>query len=130
MNLLESELLRHCPDLKEWPKRWHRIPADLEYGLKLLEVFKPFLMHLVAQGLSTKTLKKHIDNTWLLGGELIDRLHWDPELREIHALELVQSYVDETGGPYSKHLTTEAEIASFDSTCRKLNRFLHRKDAA
>jgi hypothetical protein len=30
------------------------------------------------------------------------------------------------GGPYCRHLETEAELDSFDATCRKLFKFLKR----
>jgi len=32
--------------------------------------------------------------------------------------------VDEDGGPYCRHLHSEAQEKSYDATCRKLHRFL------
>jgi hypothetical protein len=44
-------------------------------------LFRPFLEHLAASSLSPKTIQKHIDNMWALGGEFIRDLHNDPPLR-------------------------------------------------
>lgn len=38
---------------------------DLPPGRRLVKFFTPFLLHLVASGLS------HVDNMWVLGGEII-----------------------------------------------------------
>ena len=38
-------------------------------------MLKPLLRHLLRLELSRKTLRKHRDNLWLLGGELILDLH-------------------------------------------------------
>jgi hypothetical protein len=40
-----------------------------------VECFKPFLRHLVSSGPSRKTLRSHRDNLWILGGEIISKLH-------------------------------------------------------
>jgi hypothetical protein len=40
------------------------------------------LRHLLSPKLSRKTLHKHRDNLWLLGGELIRDLHEVPRLRK------------------------------------------------
>jgi len=41
---------------------------DLLPGQQMVECFKPFLRHLLSLNLSAKTLRKHRDNLWLLGG--------------------------------------------------------------
>jgi len=43
---------------------------DLAPGQQLVKCFKPFLRHLLSSNLSAKTLRKHRDNLWLLGGEI------------------------------------------------------------
>lgn len=48
----------------------------------------------------------------------------DESLREKDGLSLVKEFVDDSGGPYSRHLHSETEMDSFDSTCRKLYKFL------
>ena len=54
---------------------------DLPPGEKLVACFRPFLEELVASDLSPKTIQKHVDNLWALGGEIIRDLHQDPSLR-------------------------------------------------
>jgi hypothetical protein len=73
--------------------------------------------------LTKKTIKKHIDNIWLLGGEIAERVNNDESLRDKDGLTLVNLFVDDSGGPYSKHLDSEIEMNSFDSTCRKLFKY-------
>ena len=47
------------------------LEKDLPPGEKLVTCFRPFLEELVASDLSPKTIQKHIDNLWTLGGEII-----------------------------------------------------------
>jgi hypothetical protein len=44
---------------------------DLEYGRKLLSFMEKFILNLIGQNLSRKTLKVYIDNVWVLGGTII-----------------------------------------------------------
>jgi len=44
---------------------------DLPAGEQLVACFRPFLEELVASDLSPKTIQKHVDNLWALGGEII-----------------------------------------------------------
>ena len=60
-----------CPDFSEWPKRWMVIDKDIPYGRDLLQPMQSFVERLIASGLKEKTIRKHIDNLWLLGGEII-----------------------------------------------------------
>ena len=45
-------------------------------------LFRPFLEYLAASDLSPKTIQKHVDNMWALGGEFIRDLNDDPSLRK------------------------------------------------
>src|SRR5216683_6847987 len=36
--------------------------------------FRPFIEHLATSSLSPKTIRKHVDNLWMLGGEIIRNL--------------------------------------------------------
>lgn len=48
------------------------LEKDLPPGEQLLlTLFRPFLEHLAASNLSPKTIQKHVDNMWALGGEFI-----------------------------------------------------------
>jgi hypothetical protein len=119
----EEALATYCPDLAEWPALWRYEDRDVVAGQHIVECFKPFLLHLLSLGLSPKTLRKHRDNLWLLGGELIRELWETPRLRKRPIEELIASTVDDDGGPRLSHRQSEAEQGSFDSTCRKFHRF-------
>jgi hypothetical protein len=85
-------------------------------------LFRPFLEHLAASDLSPKTIQKHVDNMWVLGGEFIRDLHNDPSLRK-KPVDRILAQMIEYGGPLLYH-GGEDQQRSFDSTCRKLRRFL------
>ena len=57
------------------------LEKDLLPGKKLVACFRPFLEELAVSDLSPKTIRKHVDNLWALGGEIIRYLHDDPSLR-------------------------------------------------
>ena len=96
---------------------------DLPPGRRLVECFMPFLLELAASGLSKKTIQRHVDNLWILGGEIIRDLNEDPSLRKVAAERLIPMVIHPHGGPLI-HNGWEDEQRSFDSTCRKFHRFL------
>ena len=87
-------------------------------------MFTPFLLELLAQGLSRKTRNLHRDNLWLLGGEIIRDINETPKLRKRPLRELVMQAIADDEGPLIHGGVSEQEQRSFDSTCKKLNRFL------
>jgi hypothetical protein len=101
-------------------------PEDIPPGEQIVACFRPFLVHLLALNLSRKTLRTHVDNLWLLGGELIRDVNTTPALRRRPTAALLFEAVEE-GGPLLYHGNSEAEQRSFDSTCRKLRRFLEQQ---
>jgi len=97
---------------------------DLPPGEKLVMCFRPFLEHLVRSGLSPKTIQKHVDNLWALGGEIIRHLNENPSLRRKDIGRILDDRIDEEGRPLVYALELEEPLQrSFDSTCRKLYRF-------
>src|SRR5215471_10319414 len=88
-----------------------------------------FLRHLLSLKLSRKTLHKHRDNLWLLGGQLIRDLHEAPRLRKRPIEEVVLTALDDEGGPLISHGACEDQQRSFDATCRKLYHFLKDSNA-
>lgn len=122
--LSEADLVAWCPDLPQWPTIWHYEERDVIAGEEIVAVFKPFLFHLLRQGLTRKTLNLHRDNLWLLGGEIIRDLHETPKLRKRPAMEWVVAAVDGGEGPLLRGHSSEQEQRSLDSTCKKLYRFL------
>jgi hypothetical protein len=97
---------------------------DLLPGQQLVECFKPFLRHLLSSRLSAKTLRKHRDNLWLLGGEIISDLHESSRLRKRPMAQVVFAALNDEGGPLISHSASEEQQRSFDSTCRKFRSFL------
>jgi hypothetical protein len=114
---------RDCRDLQEWPERWMGEEKDLPVGRRLVEYFMPFLLHLTESGLSKRTIQNHVDNMWLLGGEIIRDVNEDPPLRKVPTEKLIGNVIHQDGGPLI-HNGWEDEQRSFDSTCRKFHRFL------
>ena len=86
--------------------------------------FKPFLRELLALFMSCKTLRRHRDNIWTLGGEVIRHLQMDCGLRRRPIEQIVLNLIDDDGGPLLSHGQSEVEQRSFDATCRKLFRCL------
>ena len=121
-----QRLRQTCPDLQDWPAQWQFEPADLAVGHQIVQAFTPFLIALLDQGLVMKTLRRHRDNLWLLGGELIRRRYDDDALARMAAIAALQELVEDDGGPLLCPHITEAEQASLDATCRKLHQFLQR----
>ena len=99
------------------------LEKDLPPGEQLLACLRPFIEHLASSSLSPKTIRRHVDNLWMLGGEIIRDLHYDPSLRKREADRLLRNAVHEDGGPLI-HNGSEEDQRSLDATCRKLHRFL------
>jgi hypothetical protein len=124
-----------CPDLDQWPASWAYEARDIPPGLRIVECFKPFLRDMLALSLSRKTLRRHRDNIWVLGGEVISRLQMYSGLRRRPVEQVVLDLIGDDGGPLLSHGQSEAEQRSFDATCRKLfhcltnRRSSHNRDA-
>lgn len=98
---------------------------DLPPGEKLVARFRPFLEALVISGLSPRTIHRHVDNLWALGGEIIRDLNENPSLRKKSIEQILDDRIDDEGGPLVYAMESEEPLQrSFDSTCRKLHRFL------
>ena len=119
-----SGLERYCRHLEGWPRSWMGLEKDLPPGEMLVACFRPFLEHLVGSDLSPKTIQKHVDNIWALGGEIIRHLNQTPSLRKKPVEKILLDVIDEDGGRLLYGCDSEEQQNSFDSTCRKLRRFL------
>jgi len=108
----------------EWPDSWKRSWDDIFLGEIIIHELIPFFRHLVNQGLAEKTIRKHFNNIWLLGGEIVDEIRVDYDLQKLPAREILLRFVDSEGGPLSRHNHDEEEQRSFDSSCKKLYKFL------
>ncbi len=101
------------------------LEKDLPPGEKLVACFRPFLEYLVTSAdLSPKTIQKHVDNLWALGGEIIRNLNDNPPLRRKQIQQILFDVIDDDGGPLIYGVSSEQQQRSFDTTCRKFLRFL------
>jgi len=122
---MKQEIENLVPDFYEWPVRWMGVEEDLEYGKRLLKQFEPFVYEIAVGKLTKKTKHKHVDNLWLAGGELIRNVSIDEEY-EKDPLKLLHESFFPSGGPSCRHIETETQISSYDSTCRKFYKFLNK----
>jgi hypothetical protein len=112
------------PDLGKWPESWMGTEKDLEYGKKLLPFMEKFIDHLVAQGLSRRTLKDCVDWVWLLGGGIIKEVSLYREYKKDPAQKLMEAV--EGGGclPDGHEGMSQSELESFARVCGKFEKFL------
>jgi hypothetical protein len=123
-------LQSYCPDLEQWPRSWAYEARDIAPGQQMVECFKPFLRELLALHLSRPTLRRHRDNIWALGGEVISQLQMDNDLRRRRVQQVVLNLIGDDGGPLLSHGQSEAGQRCFDATCRKFFRFLTASEPA
>ncbi len=86
------------------------LEKDLPPGEQLLTLFRPFLEHLAASDLSPKTIQKHVDNMWALGGEFIRDLHSDSSLRKKPVEQILLEMI-EYGGPLLDRVRRPAPLS-------------------
>lgn len=109
--------------MEQWPASWAGCKADEAPGRRLVDEFRPFITYLIAEGLSTTTVRRHLDNLWAIGGEVIRQFNDEPELRRRSARTLLLDVTDLGEAPLLHH-ASEAEQRSADATARKLLKFL------
>ena len=117
-------LIQFCPDIEGWPRSWAGDEIDIATGRKIVELLKPFLLYLLTTKLAPKTLRRHRDHMWMLGGEVIRSLNDDPSLRRKPVEKVTFDLLEEDGGPLIWLQLTEQQQNAFDASCRKLYRFL------
>ena len=119
---MHAKLPACCQDLEEWPRSWMGFAEDIPPGEKMVAYFRP----LIGLNLSQKTIRKHVDNLWILGGEIIRDLNETPPLRKAPVEALVFDVLKEKE-PLLYHCDSEEQQRSFESTCRKFRRFLEQQ---
>ena len=120
-------LAKLCPDLGSWPQSWRADQADIPVGERIVECFKPFLLNLLEHALATKTLQRHRDHLWMLGGEIIRRCQEEPSLKRKSGKTLLLELIDDDCGPLIWPRISEQQQNHFDATCRKLYQFMTTK---
>ena len=89
-NIAATTLAQYFPDLQSWPQRWQYDEDDIPMGRDIVECLRPFLLDLLSRELTPKTLRRHRDNLWLLGGELIRRRYEDTRLKKLPAQQAIE----------------------------------------
>ena len=110
------------PLMEGWPKSWAGTHEDEPVGRRLVAALQLFMTHLQHQGLSSRTLRRHLDNLWLIGGEIIRQLDDGPALRDKPTRALLLEAIQHGEGPLVRDLTEEQQTA-LDTTARKLFTF-------
>ena len=112
--------------MEDWPESWAGMRADVAIGQGLVEKMRPFVIHLQTQGFTRKTVRRHLDNLWSIGGEIIRAVNYDDGLRRKKPGELLLNSVELGEAPLLYHFD-ESDQRSCDATARKLLRFLSSK---
>jgi len=71
------------------------IEKDLPVGEKLVACFQPFLEDSLASELSPKSIQRHVDHVWALGGEIIRDLNENPSLRRKPVEQILDDRFDD-----------------------------------
>lgn len=111
----------------EWPASWAGFEEDKAPGRRLATELRPFIMNLINKGLTAKTIRRHLDNLWAIGGEIIRQFNDEPALRTRPARQLLLDVIDVGEAPILPN-ATEAEQLSVDATARKLLKFILSAD--
>jgi hypothetical protein len=120
-----GDIEHYCRGLDGWPRSWMGTEKDVLPGERLVNCFRPFIEYLVTSSdLSRKTIQKHVDYLWVLGGEIIRDLNETPSLRRKDVVAVLRDVIANDGGPLIHSGSSEEAQRHFDSTCRKLHRFL------
>jgi len=110
-------------EINKWPVSWAGTDDDVEYGRRIMELMKPFVRDLLNSSYSSKKIKEHIDNLWLLGGHIIKHINYHEENGKQDPFFLLTGFIDSFDGPNINDLS-EYEQKSFDRTCRKYYKYL------
>ncbi len=103
---------------------------DVPYGKGIVGAMRPFIEALLEEGLSDRTIQKHGENLWFLGGEIIREVSMGGEYDEIAPADRLRDSIGPNDGPICRHINSEGEQRSFDATCGKLHRFLGKRKKA
>src|SRR5260221_11253448 len=73
----------YCRDLDNWPRSGMGLEKDLPPGEELVVCFRPFIEHLASSSLASKTIRRHGNNLWILGEEMILDLNYTRRLVKV-----------------------------------------------
>lgn len=108
--------------MTKWPRVWASEPEDIPVGEGLVSLLEGFIRDLHAKGRAHKTIRRHLDNAWSIGGEIIRGFFVAPEERRLCARELLLAATDGEA-PLIRN-ATQAEQESADATARRIHAYL------
>lgn len=106
-----------------WPKSWEGTSDDIPIGEAIVQEMKPFITDLASKGLAPSTVRRHLDNCWVIGGEIIREVNYFPEMANIPPRKLLLDSIAAGEAPLVRN-ASESEQRIYDATARKLLRFL------
>jgi hypothetical protein len=113
--------------MEPWARSWRGSDADIPIGEGLVAVMKPFIEHLCARGLAHSTVRDHLDNCWVIGGEIIRDVWQQPKRRTLAPRRLVLDAVADGDAPLVDDFGEDGQ-RRLDATAKKLFRFLTAVD--
>jgi hypothetical protein len=117
--------------IAQWPESWRADEDDIPYGQGLIEEFTPFLAHLIEEErLARATTRRHLNNLFLLGGELIRRINTYEEDRRLSPHRLLDDSLTVEGGPLCRHAAHGSDLRQYEATCKKLYAFRATREHA
>jgi len=114
--------------MDRWPESWQCTGRDIPAGEALVVQIKPFVEYLQRSGLTRKTVKRHLDNLWAMGGEIVRSMNQEPEKRKRPPREVLLEALEMGEAPLCRD-ASEAEQRSLDATARKLKKFMEGKQS-
>jgi hypothetical protein len=112
------------PDFDQWPESWMGTDKDLGYGKRLLPFMQEFIMYLIGQDLSRKTLKEYVDYLWLLGGTIIKDVSIYEEYKKDPLKKLTEAVEGDSCLPEGHENMTARELASLKKMGGEFEEFL------
>lgn len=95
--------------MHQWPASWAATGDDVEPGKRLVEHMRPFVIHLLEKGYSANTVRRHLNNLWAIGGEVVRQFTYDPPLRRHSARQLLLDAVGTGESPLLLSVSTESD---------------------
>ena len=108
--------------MDSWPSSWAGVPEDERIGEALVAEMRPFAEH-IERSLASKTVRGHLDNLWLIGGEIIRQVNHDPHQRKLDAKALLLDAIGSGEAPLARNVT-RTQQDSLDATAKRLLRFM------
>ena len=108
-------------ELKENPKK------EKEISLKLIEVFKAFLIDYKIDEKSKKTKERYYWHLHALGGYIIEQAIYDEEYQDNETMEILLEQLSPYEGPLIYH-SNESHQKELDTVCKRLYKFLKKNN--